>query len=102
MKDDEPKPTDPTVVNNYVTNIEKHSINIEWENLTWIFVAVAAASVICTLIWATAAFNIDRNEKMSEAIKGGSHPMDVYCAFDGSSDNKVCLVRGAKGAKDAG
>lgn len=56
---------------------------------------VCLTAVALVLAMCLVTFNLDRNEKMAEAIKAGAHPMDVYCAFDGSSESKVCLVRAA-------
>ena len=87
-----------TVVNNY--NTTKEAISIEWDCVGWAVAALSAAAVLCSLIWAISAYNTNRSEKMAEAIKNGSHPTDVYCAFDGSSENKVCLVRAAVTGKE--
>lgn len=90
------------VTNNYVTNnIKKEALSVDWECVGRITAALAAGAVICSLIWAISAYNINTNEKMAEAIKNGSHPTDVYCAFDGSGEDKVCLVRAAVSGKEA-
>lgn len=91
--DDAPK-VEPTVVNN-ITNVDKRAFEVDWEQATWMAGVLGACIVIAVLVFSVGSFNTNRNDKMAEAIAGGSHPMDVYCAFDGSSDNKVCLVRAA-------
>lgn len=98
--DNAPKnPIEPNVVNN-ITNIEKHPFSVDWEQATWIVGLLGACAVIAVIAFSIASFNTNRNEKMAEAIKNGSHPLDAYCAFDGSSDNKVCLVRAAVNGKE--
>ncbi len=57
--------------------------------------SVCLTAVVLGVAMCMVTFNLDRNEKMAEAIKAGAHPMDVYCAFDGSNESKVCLVRAA-------
>ena len=86
------------VVNN-ITNIDKR-FDVDWVQLTWIIGAIAGCIVAATIVVSVAAFKTDRNAKMAEAITSGSHPMDVYCAFDGSSENKVCLVRASVSGKE--
>lgn len=62
----------------------------------FILIGLVCLTVVASVLaMCLATFNLDRNEKMAEAIKSGAHPMDVYCAFDGSSESKVCLVRAA-------
>lgn len=96
--DDAPKsPAEPNVVNNYITN---NPFSVDWDQMTWIIGVLSAACVIAAIAFSIASFNNNRNEKMADAIKSGSHPMDAYCAFDGSSENKVCLVRAALTGKE--
>ncbi|ATW57983.1 hypothetical protein CNR34_00050 [Pseudomonas phage nickie] len=96
--DDAPK-VEPTVVNN-ITNVDKRAFEVDWEQVTWIAGVLGVCGVIVAIALAIAQFNTHRNDKMAEAIKNGSHPMDAYCAFDGSSENKVCLVRAALTGKE--
>lgn len=91
--------TEPTVVNN-ITNIDKRAFEVDWEQLTWIVGVIGVCAVAATIAFSIASFNTHRNDKMAEAIAGGAHPMDAYCAFDGSSENKVCLVRAALTGKE--
>lgn len=94
---DEVEATTTHVTNNNVTN---YPFSVDWESVGWACAAMCAAAVLCTLIWSIAAYNTNVSDRMAEAIKNGSHPMDVYCAFDGSSEDKVCLVRATLNGKD--
>lgn len=94
----EDKQIDPKVVNQ--TTIVKHPFEVDWEQATWMAGVLGGCIVIAVMIFSVASFNTNRNEKMAEAIKNGSHPMDVYCTFDGGGDNKVCIVRAAVAGKE--
>lgn len=87
-------PMEPGVVNN-ITNVDKRAFEVDWDQMTLIAGVVSVCAMIVAIAFTIAMFNTHRNDKMAEAIKNGAHPMDAYCAFDGSSDNKVCLVRAA-------
>lgn len=57
--------------------------------------AIASAIVLSTLVNSVSTYYTDKNARMESAIKAGNNPMDVYCAFEGTSESKVCLVRAA-------
>lgn len=59
------------------------------------FLGFCVAAAVIALICATAYYHISTNTKMENAIKTGSNPIDAYCAFNGGSENKVCLLRAA-------
>lgn len=89
------------VVNNYSTHtVEKHPFVVDWDCMVPIMACLCALAAIAAIAWGITTYNINANEKMAEAIKNGAHPMDAYCAFDGSSEDKVCLVRAALTGKE--
>jgi DMSO reductase anchor subunit len=94
MSDEAPK---EGVVNNYHTHtVEKHPFVIDWEEMTKIIACLSVVAIVGSIAWGVTSYNLDANAKMEAAIKAGSNPIDAYCAFDGSSENKVCLLRAAQ------
>lgn len=66
--------------------------NIMDENQFWIKIWSIIAICFCVLTLSISGCNINKHEKISEAVKQGSDPIAASCMFQRSNEDAVCIA----------